>query len=150
MENTAYRFAIYSTPITFPLCFAVHTWIVLQSPEFGVHRYEIHCYKNTQSGNYFYINSVPEKQGMPVFGFLNYWQSSLKFNSSKIYELSGDEAHEIVLRLENEIQTYPHFNTYVLSPGPNSNTFTQWVIEKAGLAKRVQLPWNAFGKKFLL
>lgn len=148
MDNKAYRFAIYSTPITFPLCFAVHTWVVLQSPEFGVHRYEIHCYKNTKSRNYFYINSVPEKQGMPVFRFFQYWQSSLKFSSTCLYERCGEDIKDSILHIESILWNYSYLNKYMLYPGPNSNTFTQWVIEKAGLVDKAKLPWNAFGKNY--
>lgn len=148
MENKAYRFAIYSTPITFPLCFAVHTWIVLQSPEFGTHRYEIHCFKNSKSGNHFYINNVPEKQGMAVFGFLRYWKSTLTFPSTCLYETGGEDSKELILHIEGILWNYSYLNKYRAYPGPNSNTFTQWVIQKTGLQDKIRLPWNAFGKNY--
>lgn len=148
MDDREYHFKVYSTPITFPLSFAVHTWIFVNSPEYGPHRYDVFCFKNPETKNYLYINSVPEKQGMSVLGFLNYFHSKSRFNSTCLYEITGDQAKEVVLKVEESIKNYPDFGEYILYPGPNSNTFTKWIIEKAGLSNEVQLPWNAFGKLF--
>ncbi len=141
-----YRFAVYTSRITFPLCFAKHSWVICESDEYGCNRYEIHAFKNIQTKNYFYKNSVSEAQGMSYFSLFFFAFSKAKFKGKKIFEVAGMEYKNLVLEIEEEIKKYPFKETYRLFPGPNSNTFTKWVIEKAGLAGRVQLPWNAFGK----
>ncbi len=143
-----YRFSVYTSRITFPLCFTKHSWVVLNSPEYGENRYEIHSIKNSKTKNYFYTNNQSIEEGMSYFSLLSFAFSKVKFKSKKIFELQGLEYTDLVLSLEREIKNYPYKNKYVYFPGPNSNSFTQWVIEKAGLKNKVLLPWNAFGKKY--
>ncbi len=146
--NAIYSISIYTCTITFPLCFAKHSWVVLNSPEYGENRYEIHSVKNKETKNYFYTNNQPTEEGMSYFSLLFFAFSKAKFKSKKIFELKGIEYKNRILHIEKEIEKYPYKNIYVYFPGPNSNTFTQWIIEKAGQAELVQLPWNAFGKDY--
>lgn len=147
MESKNYQFKVYATPVTFPLSLALHTWIFVQSPENGSHRYEVFCFKNPQTDNYFYINAHEERDGMSVFGLLNYISSRWRFTSRCLYEVDGDEAKEKVLELQKIIGKYPYLDTYIVYPGPNSNTFTQWVLDACHVP--LTLPWNAFGKNYL-
>ncbi len=62
-----YSFSVYSSPLPFPMIFAIHTWVVLESPEFGIKRYEIHAFKNKKTENYFYINAQDPHRGIPMF-----------------------------------------------------------------------------------
>jgi hypothetical protein len=143
-----YRFSVYTSRITFPFCFAKHSWVICESDEYGCNRYEIHALKNPKTNNYFYTNNQPREEGMSYFSLLFFAFSKTKFKSEKIFELKRFDYKNLVLSLEKEIQNYPYKNKYVYFPGPNSNTFTRWVIEKAGLTDRVQLPWSAFGKHY--
>lgn len=143
-----YRLSVYSSPITFPLCFALHTWVVLESPEHGTNRYEIHVFKNKSNNTYFYKNNQPQQEGMSVFSIPGLYLSKKKFKSVRIYQISGDQYKNIILDLEKKIQEYSHKNIYKLYPGPNSNTFTRWVLSQNNETKNTPLPWNAFGKNF--
>ncbi len=145
-----YSFSVYSSPITFPFCFAVHTWIVLESPEFGVKRYEIHKFINKKTGNYLYINAQTPSEGMPWFVIPRKYLSKKKFSSKKLFSLNGEEVKGVIETIEENITKYPYLNKYHLYPGPNSNTFTRWVLDLNEITKKVKLPWNAFGKNFLV
>jgi hypothetical protein len=143
-----YSFSVYSSPITFPFCFAVHTWVVLESPEFGVKRYEIHKFINRKTGNYFYTNVQAPSEGMPFIIIPRKFVSKARFKSKCIFNLKGDQAKEIVENIESRITNYSYLNKYHLYPGPNSNTFTRWILNLNEATKDVKLPWNAFGKNY--
>lgn len=140
-----YSFSVYSSPITFPLCFAVHTWVVLESPEFGVKRYEIHKFINKKTGNYFYTNAQAPSEGMALLMIPRKFYSKKKFKSKLIFSLNGEEAKVVIENIEKEISKYPYLNRYHLYPGPNSNTFTRWILSLSENTKNIKLPWNAFG-----
>lgn len=62
-----------------------------------------------------------------------------------VYEVKGDRAIEIIKNLPTIIKSYPYINEYRLWPGPNSNTFIQYVIRSIPELK-TELPANAIGK----
>jgi Protein of unknown function (DUF3750) len=47
-----------------------------------------------------------------------------------IYKLEGDAAARLIPEIENSIRSYPNSanGSYVIWPGPNSNTFVSWVV----------------------
>lgn len=141
-----YSISIYSSLITFPLSFARHTWVVLESPLGGVNRYEIHNFKNKQSNTFLYINNQKPDEGMNIFMIPGIYKSKLCFKATCHAIYQGEDLKHVVELLEKNILEYPYRNTYSLFPGPNSNTFTKWIIKKALPDKQVKLPWNAFGK----
>ncbi len=143
-----YSFSVYSSPITFPFCFAVHTWVVLESPEFGVKRYEIHKFINRKNGNYFYINAQTPNEGMPLIIIPRKFSSRTRFKSRCVINLTGEQAKRVIETIEGIISSYPYLNKYHLYPGPNSNTFTRWILDLNQTTKKVKLPWNAFGKHY--
>lgn len=145
-----YSFSIYSSPITFPFCFAVHTWVVLESPESGINRYKIHMFFNKKCGNYFYTNAQTPTEGMSLFMIPRKFYSKTRFKSKCIFNLTGDQAKEVVENIESKITSYVYLNKYHLYPGPNSNTFTRWILDLNETTKKVNLPWNAFGKNYFL
>lgn len=143
-----YSFSVHSSLITFPFCFAVHTWVVLESPEFGTKRYEIHKFLNKKTGNYFYTNVQAPSEGMSLFMIPRKFYSKKKFKSKLLFSLTGEEAKQVIQNIEKEILNYPYLSKYHLYPGPNSNTFTRWVLDLNEITKKVKLPWNAFGKNY--
>ncbi len=143
-----YSFSVYSSPITFPFCFAVHTWVVLESPELGTKRYEIHKFLNKKTGNYFYTNAQPPNEGMSLFMIPRKFYSKKRFKSKCIFKLTGEQAKEVVENIESSITSYAYLNKYHLYPGPNSNTFTRWILDLNEATKNVKLPWNSFGKNY--
>lgn len=59
--------------------------------------------------------------------------------------MSGQLAQKIIETIKRSEKEYPHMQSYKLT-GPNSNTYTQWILEKFP-EWNIQLPWSAFGKK---
>ena len=60
-----------------------------------------------------------------------------------IHEWKGDEALSIIERIESSPYSYPFINQYRYWPGPNSNTFAQWVVKD-----KIELSNRAIGKAF--
>jgi hypothetical protein len=58
----------------------------------------------------------------------------------------GDEAARIVDCVRREAPRYPHRHRYQVWPGPNSNTFVDWVIRACDLD--VDLPAPSVGKDY--
>jgi len=61
-----------------------------------------------------------------------------------IAELIGPEAELIIDFIENETMNYPCKDFYRFIPGPNSNTYIQWIVEKTGWD--AELPLAAIGR----
>lgn len=53
------------------------------------------------------------------------------------------EAVPIIEKVESSPQTYPFINKYRYWPGPNSNTFAQWIVKD-----KIKLGIKAIGKNF--
>lgn len=67
-----------------------------------------------------------------------------------VAEISGREAEALIPRIEASVAAYPHSarGSYLVWPGPNSNSFVAWVVRNTpGFA--VELPPVAIGKDYL-
>jgi hypothetical protein len=60
----------------------------------------------------------------------------------------GTDAEGLIDRIEAAVQTYPHAAEYRVWPGPNSNTFTAWVLRQVPELE-ADLPPTAIGKDYL-
>ena len=60
-----------------------------------------------------------------------------------IQQWLGDDALSIVERIESSPASYPYTETYRYWPGPNSNTFAQWIVRG-----KMDLGARAIGKSF--
>ena len=63
--------------------------------------------------------------------------------SRLIQQWIDEEALSIIEKVESSPQTYPYINKYRYWPGPNSNTFAQWIVKG-----KVKLGIRAIGKNF--
>ena len=64
-------------------------------------------------------------------------------------DMRGDAAAELIPRIEQAAASYPYEREYTLWPGPNSNSFTQWIaLEVQEL--ELDLPWRAWGKNWMI
>ena len=63
-------------------------------------------------------------------------------------EARGPGVDELIQRIEAAVKAYPYPTTYHVWPGPNSNTFTAFVLRGAP-ELRVDLPPTAIGKDYL-
>jgi hypothetical protein len=117
--------------------FGVHTWIATKpggANSFTV--YEVNGWRLRRSGSSVVIsNRVPDGR----------WYG-------KAPELLADErgghVDDIIERLEAAVGDYAYADQYRVWPGPNSNTFTAFVLRSAP-ELRVDLPATAIGKDFI-
>lgn len=63
-----------------------------------------------------------------------------------VAQQTGPEARKVIEVLEESFQNYPYQGVYHYLPGPNCNTYTQWVLDQA--AWNVTLPLAALGKDY--
>ena len=63
-------------------------------------------------------------------------------------ERRGPEAEALIGRIDAAARAYPYADEYRVWPGPNSNTFTAWVMRQVP-ELRADLPPTAIGKDYL-
>lgn len=115
----------------------VHTWIAVKrtnAAEFTVH--EVIGYRLRRTGTVV-VSSNRHADG--------HWFGA---KPELLSDLRGDGVDEVIDRIEAAVQEYPYPSTYRVWPGPNSNTFTAWVLRHAPEV-RVDLPPTAIGKDYL-
>jgi len=86
----------------------------------------------------------------PTIGIGIYHGSKKKWKGTLIGSITGDEnslAREMHDFINTESLNYRYKNIYKVYPGPNSNTYIQWILNKFPESK-ITLPWNCFGKNY--
>ena len=117
--------------------FGVHTWIAVKpraASEYTV--YEVNGFRLARTGS-----AVVISQRAP---------DGLWFGNRPrlLAERRGAGVDELIERIGAAAAAYPYASTYHVWPGPNSNTFTAFVLRSAG-GVRVDLPSTAIGKDYL-
>jgi hypothetical protein len=124
----------YATlPIPFRLI-ATHPWFVVWDAD-GCHRWEVWQEKNAGGWSIGHMHRDRDRPDAGVGG------GSMRVAA----EWTGAEAAAIEAVLKN-VTDYPQCERYCPWPGPNRNTFAQWVLARAGIRHR--LGWRAFGKRY--
>lgn len=154
MSEPEYSVKIYSSSIAFPLTLFSHAYFVTEY-EGKTNRYEVLMLfkdpgKNRYDGN-ICKNAFAPKQGFSIIGVFPPYSLGPRYRVSLRCETHGKN-ESAAQRLYDFIEggglhRYPYKNRYNILLGPNSNTFTQWVIDQVpecGLS----LPWNAWGKGY--
>jgi hypothetical protein len=75
----------------------------------------------------------------------------LRWKSTLVDVVEGDQdslADQMSAFIQNSPTAYPFSHTYRLL-GPNSNSYTQWVLKKFP-ESGMKLPWNTIGKNLLI
>jgi len=146
LKKDRYQVFVFSSRLTLPLSFARHTWFVV-SDKGKTSRWEV-LFFNDYTGRkfgYLHLNSLKPTEGMGAFLFKIFgcWKGKL------IGTLEGKKnstAEKVNLFFKEDYKKYPYAKRYLLL-GPNSNTFTQWVIDQFP-KWNLKLPKNAFGKHY--
>lgn len=115
----------------------VHTWIAVKpsnAAEFTVH--EVIGYRLPRTGT-----SVVSSH-RPADG---HWFGA---RPELLSDLRGPGVDEVIERIEAAVASYPYAARYKVWPGPNSNTFTAWVLRQVPEV-RADLPPTAIGKDYL-
>ena len=117
--------------------FGVHTWIAAKptgAAAFTV--YEVFGYQLQRAGTVVRI-SERAPDGL--------WYGH---RPQVLSDVRGPGVDALIARIRTAAAAYPYAKTYYAWPGPNSNTFTAWVL-RAVPKLRVDLPGLAIGKDFL-
>lgn len=117
--------------------FGVHTWIAAKrtnATEYTV--YEVLGWRLRRRGS-----SVVTRSRAPDARWFG--------NAPELLaELRGKQVDGIIDKIERSVDSYPYAGEYRVWPGPNSNTFTAFVLRDVP-ELRVDLPPTAIGKDFL-
>ena len=117
--------------------FGVHTWIAAKptdAVEFTV--YEVLSWGLRRRGTTVRVsNRVPDTR----------WYGNAP---ELLADLRGAGVDDVIARIEEAVDEYPYTGDYRVWPGPNSNTFTAFVL-RAAPEVRADLPGNAIGKDYL-
>ena len=117
--------------------FGVHTWIAVKrtnAPAFTVH--EVIGWRLPRSHT-----AVVSSHRTPD----GYWYGS---RPELLGDVRGPGVDAVIDRIEAAVEAYPYPGRYHVWPGPNSNTFTAFVLRRAP-ELRVDLPPTAIGKDYL-
>jgi hypothetical protein len=115
----------------------VHSWIAVKpsnAREFLV--YEVMGWRLSRSGT-----ALVERK-RPADG---YWYGN---RPELLGDIRGPGVDAIIQRIEAAVKEYPYPTRYHVWPGPNSNTFTAFVLRRVP-ELRVDLPPTAIGKDYL-
>lgn len=117
--------------------FGVHTWIAAKAQQADRYIvYEVTGWRLRRSGT-----SVTVSDRAPDGRWFG--------NAPKLLaDLRGAGAEAAIAKIEAAVEQYPYAGTYRVWPGPNSNTFTAFVLRDVP-ELRADLPATAIGKDYL-
>ncbi len=117
--------------------FGVHTWVAVKSAnadKFTVH--EVIGWRLRRTG------TVVVTHQRAADG---YWYGN---RPELLGDIRGPGVDEIIARIETAVKEYPYPDRYHVWPGPNSNTFTAFILRRVP-ELRADLPSTAIGKDYL-
>ncbi len=153
IENVEFGVYFFASKMSVPFIFALHTWVVVVSGgktnRFDVWGSVARC---GTSWGHLHKNLYRPTLGVRVLPLKGSDPYALRFQGTLLYGLEGGKgslAERVVNFMGNVEKVYPYLDTYHYYPGPNSNTFTAWVIEQFP-EMNFRLPWNAIGKNYII
>jgi hypothetical protein len=116
--------------------FGVHTWVAVKPTNAGAYRvYEVIGWRLRWSRS---VVAVSERHPDAR------WFGSLP---ELIADKRGTGVDALIERIDKAAADYPYADRYTVWPGPNSNTFTAWVL-RAVPELKADLPPTAIGKDY--
>jgi hypothetical protein len=112
--------------------FAVHTWVATKPA--GAPHYTVYQVAGWNHPPLTARQDIPDRR----------WVGALP---KLLLDLRGPVAARAIRHIDNALPDYP-FPTYRIWPGPNSNTFTAWLVRTVP-ELHVELPPTAIGKDYL-
>ncbi len=117
---------VYGAPIRYLERVAIHTWIVTKrADEQWFHRWEIWECPGDDYGMVCQDFNSPDSRAGALYTFV-------------IGEMIGPEAESVIDFVEDEAPGYVYRETYIPIPGPNSNTFIQWLLDQSGWGMKLE------------
>lgn len=117
--------------------FGVHTWVAVKPRNAAQYTvYEVNGWRLRRTGSAVSIDHrAPDSR----------WFGN---RPDLLAERRGAGVDELIVRIEQAVDSYEHTATYRVWPGPNSNTFVAHVLRSAP-ELRADLPATAIGKDYL-
>lgn len=116
---------------------ADHTWVAVKPADAGEYTiYQVVGWRLRRG-----MSVVSVASGIPD----RYWYGS---TPDLHLDIRGAAAADLIEHIDLAARSYPYTDQYVLWPGPNSNSFVQWIsleVPQMGL----DLPWRAWGKQWM-
>jgi hypothetical protein len=117
--------------------FGVHTWIAAKRADAAAFTvYEVTGFAVRRGGSAVRISQRPAD---------GRWFGSAP---ELLADVRGAGVDALIARIDRAVQEYPYQRSYRIWPGPNSNTFTAFVLRQVP-ELRVDLPGHAIGKDYL-
>jgi hypothetical protein len=117
--------------------FSDHTWIAVKPAGAAYYsRYEVTGFYLRRNQNAIRVTETKEPD-----------QRWFGARPKLLQDLRGAEAEAVISALPAALNSYPYANTYVIWPGPNSNTFIAY-IGRSIPALHLTMPGNTIGKDF--
>ena len=117
--------------------FGVHTWIAAKPANASAFTvYEVTGFAVRRGGSAVRISQRPAD---------GRWFGSMP---ELLADVRGAGVDALIARIERAVAEYPYQNSYRIWPGPNSNTFTAFVLRHVP-ELRADLPAHAIGKDYL-
>lgn len=117
--------------------FAIHTWVAtkdVNEPTYTI--YQVIGWRLRREGTA--VSITQDTPNKPWF----------RSPPVLLHEVRGQQAADLVPKVAQAVLDYPYDKEYVMWPGPNSNSFTQWIaLEVPGLG--LTLPAKAIGKNWM-
>ena len=148
LNPAKYQVFLFSCPCSWPVGFASHNWFVINKKG-KVSRWEVahKVWDIPTRWGYLYKDLNTLDNGLEVIYGIDKWH----WKSKLLGFTEGDEnseAKRMADFIENSKENYPFKDTYHFW-GPNSNTYTQWVLDNfPDFKSKAKLPLNAIGKNF--
>ncbi|HEX2528064.1 MAG TPA: DUF3750 domain-containing protein [Geminicoccus sp.] len=117
--------------------FAVHTWVVMKPK--GATRYD--RYEVVGWGVQQGVRAVRQNMRPPDAP----WAGN---QPTIVHMVQGDAAEQAIPEIEAAIARYPYPESYVIWPGPNSNTFIAYLIRQVP-ELAMEMPAHAVGKDWI-
>ena len=148
VKKDRYQVFLFSSPIPRPYSFAIHTWLVTNKKG-KITRWDSGKFMAKAEKSWGYVHKNIFKD--PIQGINKSFKGGKNRFSSKYHGkvegIKGSIAEKMILFIEKNAKEYPFKDVYKMYPGPNSNTFIQWLLNhfpNSGF----KLPRNAFGKNW--
>ena len=117
--------------------FGVHTWIATKPADASAFTvYEVTGFAVRRGGSAVRVSQRPAD---------GRWFGSVPV---LLADVRGAGVDALIAKIERAVAAYPYHDSYRIWPGPNSNTFTAFVLRQVP-ALRVDLPGHAIGKDYL-
>ena len=137
---------VFCSRLPLPLsAFAIHCWFVIADRSNRLSRWEIwhtpiQC---RHSWGYLHRNLFPVHWGIGIFPGCSLWRWSPRL----LHYFDSPATDALVKAIESTPTQYPYRYLYNAFPGPNSNSYIQWVLMRFS-GDAMNLPLSAIGRNW--